>query len=77
MQNAQAGDVFGPARTNDPRTETSWILARVLEVTPGGPGAFSEFQDMIVERLRSERLTESVIEGLRSRAYIEVRIGGG
>lgn len=77
MQNAQAGDVFGPVRTNDPRTQNSWILARVLEVTPGGSGSFSQFKDMIIDRLRSERLTESVIEGLRSRAYIDVRLGGG
>ena len=75
MQNAQAGDVFGPVRGNDPRTENSWIVARVLEVVPGGPGAFSEFKGMIVDRLRSERLTESVIEGLRSRAYIDIRLG--
>jgi peptidyl-prolyl cis-trans isomerase SurA len=75
MQNAQAGDVFGPVRGNDPRTENSWIVAHVLEVVPGGPGAFSEFKGMIVDRLRSERLTGSVIEGLRSRAYIDIRLG--
>ncbi len=75
MENAQGGDVFGPVRGNDLRTQTAWILARVLEVTPGGPGAFSEYEDMIVDRLRSERLTETVIEGLRSRAYIDIRLG--
>ena len=77
MQNAQAGEVIGPIRMVDPRAENTWILARVLKTTSAGPGEFSEFQDMIMERLRSERLTESVIEELRSEAYIDIRIGGG
>ena len=77
MQNAQVGDVLGPVRSNDPRTENSWILARVLEVSVGGRGTFPEFRDMITERLRSERVAERAIEGLRSKAYIDVRLGGG
>ena len=77
MQNAQAGDVVRPVRVNDPRGENTWIVGRVLGTTPGGRGEFSDFQDMIVERLRSEGLTESVIEELRNQAYIDIRIGGG
>ena len=77
MQNAQAGDVVRPVRVNDPRGESTWIVGRVLGTTPGGRGEFSDFQDMIVERLRSEGLTESVIEELRNQAYIDIRIGGG
>ena len=77
MQDAQVGDVVGPVRVADPRAENTWFLTRLLEITPGGPGEFSEFRDMIVERMKDERLTESVIEGLRSQAYIEVRLGGG
>ena len=77
MQDAQAGDVVGPVKVADPRSENDWILARVLGTTPGGRGEFSDFQDMIVERLKSEGLTDSVIESLRSQAYIDIRIGGG
>ena len=77
MQDAQAGDVVGPVRVDDPQGQNTWIVGRVLGTTSGGRGEFSDFQDMIVERLRSEGLTESVIEELRSRAYIDIRIGGG
>jgi peptidyl-prolyl cis-trans isomerase SurA len=77
IQDAQVGDVVGPVRVADPRAENTWFLTRLLEITPGGPGEFSEFRDMIVERMKDERLTESVIEGLRSQAHIEVRLGGG
>ena len=77
MRGAQEGDVVGPIEMNDPRSENGWSLARVLGTTTGGAPEFSDFRDVIVERLRSERLAESVVEGLRSRAYIEIRLGGG
>jgi peptidyl-prolyl cis-trans isomerase SurA len=77
MQDAQAGDVVGPVRVDDPQGQNTWIVGRVLGMTPGGRGEFSDFQDMIVERLRSEGLSESVIEELRNQAYIDIRIGGG
>ena len=77
MRNAQAGDVVGPVRVADPRNEDGWTLARVLETTSGGRAEFSEFRDVIVERLQSQRLTESMVEGLRSQAYIDIRLGGG
>ena len=77
MRGAEEGDVVGPIKMNDPRSENGWSLARVLGTTTGGAPEFSDFRDMIVERLRSEGLTESVVEGLRSRAYIETRLGGG
>ena len=77
MESVQEGDVVGPVRLADPRDQDTWILVRVLGTTPGGPGEFSDFREMIVERLRSAGLTESVIEDLRSRAYIDIRLGGG
>ena len=77
LQNALVGEVVGPVKLNDPQAQNTWLLARVLETTPGGPGEFSDFHEMIVERMKTERLNENVIEGLRSRAYIDIRLGGG
>ncbi len=77
LQNASVGEVVGPVRVNDPQAQNTWILARVLETTPAGIGEFSDFHEMIVDRLKTERLNENVIEGLRSRAYIDIRLGGG
>ena len=77
MRNAQAGDVAGPVRVDNPQNENGWTLARILETTSGGRAEFSEFQDVIVERLQTRQFTESVVEGLRSQAYIDVRLGGG
>lgn len=77
VQFAEVGDVVGPVRIEDPRTENGWRLARILGKTSGGAAEFFEFRDLIIERLTSQRLTESVVEGLRSRAYVEIRLGGG
>ena len=77
IQLAQEGEMVGPVRIEDPRTENGWTLARVLDKTSGGAAEFLEFRDLIVERLTSQRLTQSVVEGLRSQAYVEIRLGGG
>ncbi len=77
LQNALVGDVVGPVRLNNPQAENVWLLARVLETTPGGPGEFSDFHELIVDRLKTDRLNENVIEELRNRAYIDIRLGGG
>jgi len=45
--------------------------------TAAGTAEFEDFKDVIVQRLQQEGLTESVIEELRSQAYIDIRLGGG
>ena len=77
MRNAQAGDVVGAGQGGRPPERKWLILARVLETTSGGLAEFFEFRDVIVERLQSQRHTERVVEGLRSKAYIDIRLGGG
>lgn len=76
MRDAEVGDVIGPIRVSDPRAPNGWGLAVVLDRSSGGSAEFSEFRGMIVERLRSQGLTETVIEGLRSQAYIDIRLDG-
>ena len=77
MRNAQEGDVIGPVRMDDPRNPNGWTIVQVLETTSGGVAEFFEFRDVIVERLQSQRLTASVVEGLRSQTYIDIRLDGG
>ena len=69
--------MIGPIRVDNPQSENGWTVARVFDVEYGGAAEFSEFQELIEERLRNQGLTERVVEGLRSQAYIEVRLGGG
>ncbi len=76
IQNAQVGDVVGPVSLDDPGGQNGWSLVRVLEKTTGGRAEFFECRDVIVERIQTQRLTESVVEELRGQAYIDIRLGG-
>jgi peptidyl-prolyl cis-trans isomerase SurA len=77
IQLAQVGEVVGPVTIEDARTENGWTLARVLDKTPGGVPEFLGFRDLVVERLTNQRLTERVVERLRSQAHVDIRLGGG
>lgn len=76
MQDTAPSEVIGPFPLTDPRDENSWGIAKVLEVKAGGPSQFEDVRDLIEERLKSQRLAESVVEGLRNRTYIEIRLSG-
>ncbi len=76
MQDAGPNEVIGPIPLVDPRAENSWGIARVLEVKAAGLSQFEEVRDLIEERLKSQRLSEIVVEGLRNRTYMEIRLAG-
>ena len=76
MQDAAPNEVIGPIPLVDPRAENSWGIAKVLEVKAAGLSQFEEVRDLIEERLKSQRLSEIVVEGLRNRTYIEIRLAG-
>ncbi|SVA84570.1 uncharacterized protein METZ01_LOCUS137424, partial [marine metagenome] len=40
----------------------------------GGPSEFEDVRELIEDRLRSIRSAEGLIEELRSRTYIEIRL---
>lgn len=81
LLDAQPGAILGPL---DLTAEGANSLAVVVVLERGGGGA-PEFEDVragIEKNLRDDLVVESVVDGLRSRAYIEVRIeeaptGGG
>ncbi|MEE2669149.1 MAG: peptidylprolyl isomerase [Gemmatimonadota bacterium] len=76
MQDAAPNEVIGPIPLVDPRAENSWGIAKVLEVKAAGLSQFEDVRDLIEERLKSQRLSEIVVEGLRNRTYIEIRLAG-
>ncbi len=77
MTEAKAGEVLGPLPVNDPSNPNVLGLVKVLEVNEGGPAGFEDIRDQIEARLKDELTTRRVVEGLRSRAYIDLRLGGG
>lgn len=75
MRDVEVGDVVGPVRMVGSTAANGWTVAKVLGKTEGGPGEFSDFRDLIEDRLRTQGLTDTVIEELRARSYIDIRLG--
>ena len=75
LQTAEAGDVIGPLRFGNQPANTLGVV-KVLEVKGGGVLNFEDVREQIETRLTSERLTETVIQGLRDRVFIEIRLAG-
>ena len=74
MITAQAGDIVGPIQLTGPRMNDSWGVAKIIEMKKGGPSEFEDVRELIEDRLRSIRSMEGLIEELRSRTYIEMRL---
>ncbi len=76
LQDAEPGDVLGPLRFEDPRSPNTVGVVQVLEIKGGGTLLFEDVRDQIEARLKSEKLGEEVVEGLRNRTFIEIRLAG-
>ena len=74
MVTAQAGDIIGPIELTGPRMENSWGIAKIIEMKSGGSSEFEDVRELIEERLRSIRGAESLIEELRNRTFVEIRL---
>ena len=74
LRDAEEDDVLGPLRFEDPQSPNTVGIVRVLEIKGGGALGFEDVRDQIEARLKSEKLTEEVVEALRSRAFIDIRL---
>ncbi len=75
LQNAEVGDVLGPLRF-DSGGENTLGIVEVTNVKGGGDIEFEDVREQIETRLKSTRLTQSVVEGLRERVYVDIRLAG-
>lgn len=75
LASAQDGDVLGPL---DLSAEGPNTLAVVVLLERGGGGApsFEDVRAVIENNLREDLMIETVVDGLRARAYVEIRIDG-
>ncbi len=76
LQNAGPGDILGPLRFEDPRSENTLGIVRVMESKGGRTLQFEDVRDQIEARLKSELLRKKVVDGLRNRVFIDVRLVG-
>ena len=75
LQTADPGDILGPLRFGA-EGDNTLALIKVTTVKGGGDVQFEDVRDQIETRMQSARLTEGVVEGLRDRVFIEIRLAG-
>ncbi len=75
LQTAEPGDILGPLRFGA-EGDNTLALIKVTTVKGGGDVQFEDVRDQIETRMQSARLTEGVVEGLRDRVFIEIRLAG-
>ena len=75
LQTAEPGDVLGPLRFDGQSANTLGVV-QVTALKGGGTLKFEDVRDQIESRLRSTRLTESLVEALRERTYVDIRLAG-
>ncbi len=73
LANASAGDKVGPFAFPI-REQTAWVVVEVTDVKPAGDYTFEEVRAQIEEQLTEQKRIERLLEELRRRTYIDLRL---
>lgn len=77
LANAKTGDVVGPFPLPSPNGgETKYAVVKVEEVKPAGEYSLSDpdLHEQVREQLAKEALTNEIIQELRARNYVDIRV---
>lgn len=74
LRTASSGDVVGPLEYELPNGETRLAVISVVEVREAGAYTFEDLKGQLAAQLQQERQIERILEGLRARTYIEIRM---
>jgi peptidyl-prolyl cis-trans isomerase SurA len=69
----ESGDVIGPIEFEAQGT-TRFAVVQVQEIKEGGEFSLEELRPQIRERLQQEKLLDRILDELRSRTYVQIRI---
>ncbi len=75
LSRSVAGQLLGPVEY-DARGETRFGVMKVLEVLPAGPYSLDDpdLRGRIMQTLQQQKLVEQILDELRSKTYIQIRI---
>lgn len=75
LSRSEAGQVLGPIEYQA-RGETRFGVIKVLEVLPAGPYTVDdpELRARILQSLQQQKLVDQILDELRSKTYIQIRI---
>lgn len=74
LRAASEGDVIGPIEYEVGPNETRFAVVRVEEIREAGAYTFEDLRGRIAAQLRQEKQVERVLERLRERTYIDIRM---
>ena len=74
LRTANAGDYVGPLEYEVGPGETRLAVVSVTEVREAGAYTFEDLRGQLAAQLQQERQIERIIEELRARTYIDIRM---
>lgn len=74
LRTASSGDVVGPLRYQTGPDETRFAVVHVDEIREAGAYTFEDLRGQIAAQLRQEKLIDRLLEQLRARTYIDIRM---
>jgi peptidyl-prolyl cis-trans isomerase SurA len=73
LRTAEEGQVIGPIQFEQQAVPRFGVL-KVLEAREGGEYSIEDLRGQILERLQQDKLVENILEELRGKTYIQIRI---
>lgn len=74
FDSAQAGDVVGPLRLEQPDSSVKFAVVHLEEKRVAGQYTFDELKDRIRDQLSAEAAERAYLDTLRSRTYVDIRL---
>jgi peptidyl-prolyl cis-trans isomerase SurA len=68
------GELVGPVEFPLGGGQPAWAIFQIIQSRPEGEYTFEDLRPQIRERLQQEKLEERLIENLRARSFVEIRI---
>lgn len=74
LRTASAGDVIGPIEYEIAPNEVRFAVVRVEDIREAGAYTFEDLRAQIAAQLQQEKRIERLLEDLRARTYIDIRM---
>jgi hypothetical protein len=74
LRTAAAGDFIGPLEYEASPGERRWAIINVVQVREAGSYTFEDLRGQIASQLQQQKQIERLVEQLRARTHIEIRM---
>lgn len=76
LSRSEEGQVLGPLEYEAARGEIRWAIMKIVQVLPAGPYTLDDpnLRSRVIEALQQRKLVEQILDELRSKTYIQIRM---